>query len=76
MPGIENAKSCSAEDYSTEDDYYDLKRFLELKVKLKVIFENSERAKKLKEHIANKNKIKDEMTKITEDESYVKGLGL
>lgn len=72
----ENSLANVKESYHVEDDYYDLKRFFELRVKVKAMFENPERAKKLKEHIASKNKIKDEMTKVSEDENYAKGLGL
>lgn len=64
------------ESYCTDSDYYDVKRFLELKAKVKTIFENSERKEKLKSFIANKNSIKDDLTKLASDESYAKALGI
>ena len=70
------ASKDEVKSFNTDSDYYDLKRYLETKQIVKEIFANPERAKALRGYIANKNSIKDEMTKITEDESYAKGLGL
>ena len=64
------------ESYYTEDDYYDVKRFLELKAKVKAVFENNERKEKLKAFIVEKNSVKDDLTKIANDESYAKALGI
>lgn len=64
------------ESYCSSDDYYDVKRFLELKAKVKTIFENSERKEKLKAYIVEKNSVKDDLTKIANDESYAKALGI
>lgn len=62
--------------YCTEDDYYTVKRFLETKAKVAAIFSNKERAEAVKNFIKDKNKIKDDMVKIAEDDSYSKALGL
>lgn len=62
--------------YNTESDYYDVKRFLELKARVKSIFENTERKDKLKTFITEKNSIKDDLSKLANDESYAKALGI
>ena len=62
--GEENSK----ETWYTESDYYDVKRFLELKESVKKIFENPKRHEDLKVYITKKNKLKDEMTKISTDD--------
>ncbi len=64
------------ESYCTESDYYDVKRFLELKAKVKAVFENNKRKEKLKAFIVEKNSVKDDLTKIANDESYAKALGI
>lgn len=66
----------SEESYCTDSDYWDLKRFLELKNVMKRIFNNPERAKALRTFIANKEQVKTDIKKISEDENYAKGLGL
>lgn len=68
--------SIESKNWYSEDDYYTLKRFLESKQQVKEIFANSQRSKELKELMQKKETVKDEMKKITEDESYAKGLGL
>ena len=68
--------STTNESYHTGDDYWELKRYLEAKQNLKKIFNNPKRAKALREYITSKNQIKDDMKKISEDETYAKGLGL
>lgn len=75
---IQNDLAAKGEEknWRSEDDYYDIKRFLELKQQIKEIFSNPERSKGLKEFMKKKESIKDEMKKITEDETYAKGLGL
>lgn len=62
--------------YYTSDDYYDVKRFLELKAKIKIIFQNEKRANDLRAYIKEKNTIKDDMVKISEDSNYTKALGI
>lgn len=64
------------EKYYTESDYYDVKRFLELKATIAKIFANPQRAKDVRAFIASKNKIKDDMEKIATDDNYAKALGL
>lgn len=71
---MENIKA--QETYCTESDYYDVKRFLELKAKVKAVFESNERKEKLKAFIVEKNSVKDDLTKIANDESYAKALGI
>lgn len=64
------------ESFHTDSDYWDLKRYLELKNTMKKIFNNPKRAKALRDYISNKNQVKDDIRKISEDENYVKGLGV
>lgn len=70
------SESIGVSSYNTESDYYDVKRFLELKARVKSIFENTERKDKLKTFITEKNSIKDDLSKLANDESYVKALGI
>lgn len=72
----ESIENENTENFSTEDDYYQLKRYLEYKQTMGRVFNNPIRAKALREYIKSKNTIKDDMQKISEDESYAKGLGL
>lgn len=74
-PVIEKGEENLKETWCTESDYYDVKRFLELKESVKKIFENPKRHEDLKAHITKKNKLKDEMTKISTDDAYGKALG-
>lgn len=76
MGDITVVDSIESKNWYSEDDYYTLKRFLESKQKVKEIFANPQRSKELKEFMQKKETVKDEMKKITEDESYAKGLGL
>lgn len=69
-------ESIGVSPYNTESDYYDVKRFLELKARVKSIFENTERKDKLKTFITEKNSIKDDLSKLANDESYAKALGI
>lgn len=69
-------ESIGVSSYNTESDYYDVKRFLELKARVKSIFENTERKDKLKTFITEKNNIKDDLSKLANDESYAKALGI
>lgn len=64
------------ENFSTSEDYWDLKRFLELKQTMSRVFNNPKRAEALRGYIKSKNQIKDDMKNIAEDDSYAKGLGL
>lgn len=64
------------ETFNVESDYWDLKRFLELKGCMERIFKNPKRAKALREFIQIKNKQKDDIKKISEDENYAKALGI
>ncbi len=74
-PVLEKGEENSKETWYTESDYYDVKRFLELKESVKKIFENPKRHEDLKVYITKKNKLKDEMTKISTDDAYGKALG-
>ena len=74
-PLTEKVEENSKETWYTESDYYDVKRFLELKESVKKIFENPKRHEDLKVYITKKNKLKDEMTKISTDDAYGKALG-
>lgn len=73
---VELPMRAESKNWCSEDDYYTLKRFLESKQRVKEIFANPQRSKELKEFMQKKETVKDEMKKITEDESYAKGLGL
>jgi hypothetical protein len=74
-PAIEKGMENEKETWYTESDYYDVKRFLELKESVKKIFTNPKRHEDLKAYITKKNKLKDEMTKISTDDTYGKALG-
>ena len=74
-PLTKKVEENSKETWDTESDYYDVKRFLELKESVKKIFENPKRHEDLKVYITKKNKLKDEMTKISTDDAYGKALG-
>jgi phosphopantetheine adenylyltransferase len=73
---LESVENKQDETYHTEDDYYQVKRFIESKSTVKKIFSNPKRHEDLKKYILEKNKIKDEMTKISTDDAYGKALGL
>lgn len=73
---VEAEEGLNEESFHTDSDYWDLKRYLELKNTMKKIFNNPKRAKALRDYISNKNQVKDDIRKISEDENYVKGLGI
>lgn len=73
---VEAEEELNEESFHTDSDYWDLKRYLELKNTMKKIFNNPKRAKALRDYISNKNQVKDDIRKISEDENYVKGLGI
>lgn len=73
---VEAEEELNEESFHTDSDYWDLKRYLELKNTMKKIFNNPKRAKALRDYISNKNQLKDDIRKISEDENYVKGLGI
>jgi len=78
MPENEVSKvgSESNETYSTESDYWTVKRAIESKAELKQIFTNPKRYADLKKYILDKNQVKDELTKIATDDAYGKALGV
>lgn len=63
-------------DIDVRSDYYDVKSYLELKVRVKAIFTNNERKERLKQYIKEKQQVKDDIKKISEDDNYLKALGL
>lgn len=71
----EAVKNENEEKYCIEDDYYCVKRFIESKSTVNKIFSNAKRHEDLKQYILEKNKTKDEMTKISTDDAYGKALG-
>ena len=73
---VDMDEESTEENFCTEDDYWQLKRFLEAKQTMKRVFNNLKRAEALRGYIKSKNQIKDDMKNIAEDESYAKGLGL
>lgn len=73
---VDTDEEITEEKFCTEDDYWQLKRFLEAKQTMKRVFNNPKRAEALKGYIKSKNQVKDDMKNIAEDESYAKGLGL
>ena len=63
------------EKYYTDSDYYTVKEYLKTKALVKKIFANPKRHEDLKKFIISKDSIKDEMTKISTDDTYAKALG-